>query len=97
MSQKGSLTLDDFLEQYQRIKKMGPIPQLLGMIPGLSQIKNQLKVDEMDESFFKHVEAIIYSMTKEERRNPDIIDGSRRSSMTKGSWRRGIHHRSPCS
>src|SRR2546427_3713585 len=82
---KGSLTLDDFLEQYQRIKKMGPIPQLLGMIPGLSQIKNQLKVDEMDESFFKHVEAIIYSMTKEERRNPDIINGSRRRRIAIGS------------
>jgi len=82
---KGSLTLDDFLEQYQRIKKMGPIPQLLGMIPGLSQIKNQLKVEEMDESFFKHVEAIISSMTKEERHNPDIIDGSRRRRIARGS------------
>ena len=82
---KGQLTLDDFLEQYQRIKKMGPITQLLGMIPGLSQIKNQLKVDEMDESYFKRIEAIIYSMTKEERTYPDVIDGSRLLRIAAGS------------
>ncbi len=82
---KGQLTLDDFLDQYQRIKRMGPITNLLGMIPGLSQIKNQLKVDEMDESYFKRIEAIIYSMTKEERRYPDIINGSRRRRIATGS------------
>ncbi len=82
---KGQLTLDDFLDQYQRIKRMGPITNLLGMIPGLSQIKNQLKVDEMDESYFKRIEAIIYSMTKEERHYPDIIDGSRRKRIATGS------------
>jgi signal recognition particle subunit SRP54 len=82
---KGQLTLDDFLEQYQRIKRMGPITNLLGMIPGLSQIKNQLKVDEMDESYFKRIEAIIYAMTKEERHYPDIIDGSRRRRIATGS------------
>jgi len=82
---KGQLTLDDFLEQYQRIKRMGPITNLLGMIPGLSQIKNQLKVDEMDESYFKRIEAIIYSMTKEERHYPDVIDGSRRRRIATGS------------
>jgi signal recognition particle subunit SRP54 len=64
---------------------MGPISNLLGMIPGLSQIKNQLKVDEMDESYFKRIEAIIYSMTKEERHYPDIIDGSRRKRIARGS------------
>jgi len=82
---KGQLTLDDFLEQYQRIKRMGPITNLLGLIPGLSQIKNQLKVDEMDESYFKRIEAIIYAMTKEERHYPDIIDGSRRKRIATGS------------
>ena len=82
---KGNLTLDDFLDQYQRIKRMGPLSQLVGLIPGLSQIKKSLNVDEMDESFFKHVEAIIYSMTKDERRNPDIIDGSRRRRIATGS------------
>jgi signal recognition particle subunit SRP54 len=82
---KGQLTLDDFLEQYQRIKRMGPLNQLIGLLPGFSQIKNRLNIEEMDEDFFKHVEAIIYSMTKEERRNPDIIDGSRRRRIARGS------------
>ncbi|TMB98217.1 MAG: signal recognition particle protein [Chloroflexi bacterium] len=82
---KGQLTLDDFLEQYQRIKRMGPIGNLIGLVPGLSQIKSRLNVDEMDESFFKHVEAIIYSMTKEERQNPGVIDGSRRRRIAAGS------------
>jgi signal recognition particle subunit SRP54 len=82
---KGELTLDDFLAQYQRIKRMGPIGNLLGMLPGLGQIKKQLNVDEMDESFFKHTEAIIMSMTKAERANPDIIDGSRRRRIAAGS------------
>ena len=82
---KGELTLDDFLAQYQRIKRMGPIGNLLGMLPGLSQIKKQLNVDEMDEDFFKHTEAIIMSMTKAERANPDLIDGSRRRRIAAGS------------
>lgn len=82
---KGDLTLDDFLAQYQRIKRMGPIGNLLGMLPGLSQIKKQLNVDDMDESFFKHTEAIIMSMTKAERARPDMIDGSRRRRIAMGS------------
>jgi signal recognition particle subunit SRP54 len=82
---KGQLTLDDFLEQYRRIKKMGPLSQLVGLVPGLSQIKNKLNVDEMDESFFNRVEAIICSMTKAERQHPDIIDGSRRRRIATGS------------
>jgi signal recognition particle subunit SRP54 len=82
---KGELTLDDFLAQYQRIKRMGPIGNLLGMLPGLGQIKKQLNVDEMDDDFFKHTEAIIMSMTKGERTNPDIIDGSRRRRIAMGS------------
>jgi signal recognition particle subunit SRP54 len=82
---KGSLTLDDFLEQYQRIKRMGPISNLLGMLPGFSQIKKQLNVDDMDEKYFSQVEAVIQSMTKAERANPDIIDGSRRRRIAAGS------------
>jgi signal recognition particle subunit SRP54 len=82
---KGQLTLDDFLEQYQRIKRMGPISNLLGMLPGFSQIKKQLNVDEMDEKYFSQVEAVIQSMTKEERSNPEIIDGSRRRRIAAGS------------
>jgi len=82
---KGELTLDDFLGQYQRIKRMGPIGNLLGMLPGLSQIKKQLNVADMDEDFFKHTEAIITSMTLAERRHPDLIDGSRRRRIALGS------------
>jgi signal recognition particle subunit SRP54 len=82
---KGEVTLDDFLEQFQRIKRMGPLGQLVGMIPGLSQIKNRLNLEEMDESFFNRVEAIIRSMTKAERQNPEIIDGSRRRRIALGS------------
>jgi signal recognition particle subunit SRP54 len=82
---KGDLTLDDFLGQYQRIKKMGPLTQLMGMLPGIGQIKKQLDLDNMDESYFGRVEAIIYAMTKEERRTPDIIDGSRRRRIALGS------------
>ena len=77
--------LEDFLSQYQRVRRMGPFSQLVGLLPGLSQIKGRLKVDEMDEKFFDRVEAIIYSMTVEERRHANIIDGSRRRRIAQGS------------
>ena len=77
--------LDDFLIQMQRVKKMGPLGQLLGMLPGFGQIKKQLGVDELDDGFFKHVEAIIYSMTPDERHNPKLINGSRRRRIARGS------------
>jgi signal recognition particle subunit SRP54 len=77
--------LNDFLEQMQRVKKMGPLGQILGMLPGLGQIKKQLAVEELDDGFFKHVEAIIYSMTPEERHNPKLINGSRRRRISRGS------------
>ncbi len=82
---KGELTLDDFLEQYQRIKKMGPLSNLLSLVPGLSQIKNRLNTEDMDEDYFAQVEAIIRSMTKSERSDPAIIDGSRRRRIAAGS------------
>jgi len=82
---KGTLTLEDFLAQYQRVRRMGPLSQLIGLVPGLSAIKNRLNVDDMDESYFGRVEAIIYSMTVAERRHPDIIDGSRRRRIASGS------------
>ncbi len=82
---KGALTLDDFLQQFQRVKNMGPLSQLIGLVPGLSQIKSRLNLDEVDERFLNRVEAIVYSMTREERRNPDIIDGSRRRRIATGS------------
>ncbi|HAA42493.1 MAG TPA: signal recognition particle protein [Ruminiclostridium sp.] len=76
-------TLDDFLEQMQQIRKMGPLNQLLGMIPGLNA--NALKNVEIDEKKMVHIEAIIQSMTKEERLNPSIINGSRRKRIARGS------------
>lgn len=77
--------LEDFLTQMQRVKKMGPLGQLIGMLPGLGQIKKQLAVDELDDDFFKHIEAIIYSMTPEERHTPKVINGSRRRRIARGS------------
>jgi signal recognition particle subunit SRP54 len=82
---KGTLTLDDFLQQYQGLKRMGPLNQVMGLIPGFSQLKGKVNLEQLDDNFIKHVEAIIYSMTPEERRNPDIIDGSRRRRIALGS------------
>ena len=80
---KGEFTLDDFLSQLKKLRKMGPLTSLLGMIPGLAGHQlSQLKVDEKE---FDRVEAIILSMTPEERRKPDIIKGSRRLRIAKGS------------
>ena len=74
--------LEDFLEQLQRIKKMGSMRELLGMIPGLGK---QLKDVEIDDGAFKHVEAIIRSMTTQERKNPGVLNGSRRRRIAHGS------------
>ncbi len=76
-------TLQDFYDQLQQVKKMGPLDQLIGMIPGVkSSMLKGLTVD--DQSFVK-IEAIINSMTKEERQRPQIIDGSRRKRISRGS------------
>ena len=82
---KGTLTLEDFLSQYQRVRRMGPLHQLIGLVPGLSQIKGRLNLDEIDDKYLGLVEAIIYSMTPDERRHPEIIDGSRRRRIATGS------------
>ncbi|HHY90887.1 MAG TPA: signal recognition particle protein, partial [Clostridiales bacterium] len=74
---------NDFLEQLQQMKNMGPMNQLLEMIPGVNS--KQLKDLEIDEKEFAHIEAIIRSMTEEERRNPSIINGSRRKRIARGS------------
>jgi signal recognition particle subunit SRP54 len=78
---KESLTLEDFAEQLQALKKMGPLDQLIGMMPGMAKVG---KVD-VDERALARVEAIISSMTPEERRNPGLIDGSRRKRIARGS------------
>ncbi len=81
---KGNFSLQDFLDQTQRVKKMGSLKSLMGMIPGLGQA---LKGMEIDDDMMKPMEAIIRSMTPAERENPDVIDGSRRKRIAKGSGR----------
>lgn len=83
--QDGSFDLEDFLEQIGQVRKMGPLSQLVGMLPGLNQIKNQINVNELDDDFFTQFEAIVRSMTPEERRKPEIINGSRRRRIARGS------------
>jgi signal recognition particle subunit SRP54 len=81
----GQLTLDDYLTQMQQIKKMGSIKDIMGMIPGMSAaIPNNA---EIDERALVYVEAIIQSMTKKERQNPDILNGSRKRRIAAGSGR----------
>ena len=81
---KGELNLDDFLKQMQQIKKMGPLTQILDMIPGMSRLSKDLQPDVTDQQF-KRVEAIINSMTAQERRDPKIISGSRKRRIARGS------------
>ncbi len=80
----GAFTLDDMLEQLQQIRKMGPLSGILGMIPGLGQMK-KLKDADLDDRQLDKTEAIIKSMTSVERRKPDVINGSRRKRIARGS------------
>ncbi|MAV64241.1 MAG: signal recognition particle protein [Candidatus Marinimicrobia bacterium] len=81
---KNNFDFNDFKLQIKQIKKMGPIKDLIGMIPGVS---GKFKALDMDDNKIKWVEAIINSMTKSERENPSIMDGSRRKRVAKGSGR----------
>ncbi|MDD3570801.1 MAG: signal recognition particle protein, partial [Lachnospiraceae bacterium] len=84
---ENDFTLEDFLSQMQQIKKMGPLKDLMGMIPGMNQI-NMDALDKVDtEKEMKHLEAIIQSMTKEERNNPSILNGPRKKRIANGSGR----------
>jgi signal recognition particle subunit SRP54 len=78
-----AFTLEDFLEQMTALRRMGPIANILGMMPGMGQVKEQLA--ELDDSHFDRISAIIRSMTPGERVNPKIINGSRRSRIARGS------------
>jgi signal recognition particle subunit SRP54 len=80
---KGEFTLDDFLKQLKMVRRMGPLSNLLGMMPGFSG--QQLKGVKVDEREVDRIEAIILSMTAEERRRPELIKGSRRLRIAKGS------------
>jgi signal recognition particle subunit SRP54 len=79
---KGQFTLEDFLDQMRQMKKMGPLSNIVGMLPGMPK---ELKQAEIDDGELGRVEAIICSMTPEERRDPSKINGSRRLRIAKGS------------
>lgn len=81
---KNEYTLEDFLEQLQQMKSMGPVGQLMDMIPGMNKVKG-LKDMELSDKDVKRTEAIVLSMTKEERRRPEILNGSRRKRIARGS------------
>lgn len=79
---KGDFSLDDFLKQMRRIKKMGSLKSIVGMMPGMPK---ELRSANLDDGQLTQIEAIICSMTLEERENPDLINGSRRLRIAKGS------------
>jgi signal recognition particle subunit SRP54 len=80
---KGSFDFEDFLSAMHQMRKLGPLQQILGMIPGLSQLARDEEL--VSEKEMKRIEAIIFSMTLKERRNPDLIKGRRRDRIAKGS------------
>lgn len=80
---KASFTFDDFVEQIQQVRKMGSISSLLGMIPGIPAAK--LRNLEVDDRAFDKIQAMIDSMTPEERNHPEVINGSRRRRIAVGS------------
>ncbi len=82
---KAEFTFEDFLQQMQQMKKMGPLQNILEMIPGLGGKQLKELQGQIDEKELAHTEAIIQSMTPEERRKPEIIKGSRRKRIAKGS------------
>jgi signal recognition particle subunit SRP54 len=79
---EGQFTLDDFLDQLQQVRKMGPLQGIIGMLPG---VPKELKNAEVGEEQLSRVEAIIRSMTLEERRKPELVNGSRRARIAAGS------------
>lgn len=84
---KAEFNFEDFLEQMQQIKNMGPISQLLGMIPGMNAAKLNEIQGQVDEKQMAHIEAIILSMTKAERLNPSLLNMSRKKRIAQGSGR----------
>jgi len=82
---KEEFTLEDFRDQLKQIRKMGPLEQLVGMLPKVGPLQNLPKDAQVDEGKLKQVEAIINSMTNQERRDHNVIDGKRRKRIAKGS------------
>ena len=87
MKNKG-LDLEDFITQFQRIKKMGPLNQLVDMLPGMGQIKKQMKVDSFDDSFWGRAEAVVYSMTPRSVAAPRSSTGAAASASPPAAARR---------
>ena len=83
--QKGSFDLDDLAQQLKQLRKMGGMSSLMGMLPGIGKVKKQLDAANIDEGVLKRQEAIISSMTRQERRNPKLLNGSRRRRIAGGS------------
>ncbi len=81
---KGSFTLDDFLDQLQQLQKMGPISQIMGMLPGMGGVAKEAQA-AVDRGDLRRVEAVIRSMTPRERRDPTILNGSRRRRIAAGA------------
>lgn len=84
---RAEFNFEDFLEQMQQVKKMGPISQLLGMLPGMNGMKLNELQGQIDDKQMDYIEAIILSMTKEERLNPSLLNMSRKKRIAKGSGR----------
>ena len=82
---KNNFTLDDFLKQMNQVRKLGPLQNIIGMLPGMGQIKDQLKDLDLNSKEVRRIEAIITSMTAAERENPSILNGSRRKRIALGS------------
>jgi signal recognition particle subunit SRP54 len=83
--EKGNFDLDDLAGQLRQLRRMGGMSSMLGMLPGIGKIKRQIDAANIDESIIKRQEAIIGSMTKAERRNPNLLNGSRRRRIAAGS------------
>ena len=81
---KNQFDFNDFLGQIQQVKKMGNVKDLMGMLPGMGKA---MKDVDIDDDAFKYIEAIIYSMTPQEREKPDMINSSRKNRIAKGSGR----------
>lgn len=78
-------TFDDFLEQMEQVRKLGPLDQIMDMLPGMGKMKGNMKDLKVDEKQLGRVEAIVKSMTKEEKQNPDLLNHSRRKRVAAGS------------
>ena len=82
---KGEFDFNDLADQLPQMRKMGGMQGVLGMLPGIGKVKDQLAAAGLDDKMLKRQEAIISSMTKQERANPDVINGSRRKRIAAGA------------